>query len=294
MTPLRQRFIDDLRLRNYSPKTVKAYVAGVLRFARHFGRSPAELGAEHIRAFQIHLLQRQADWSLYNQTVCALRFLYGTTLGKPDVVQLIPYGKRPRTLPSVLSPNEVLHLLAAARPGRERMLLQTAYACGLRSSELLHLQVPDIDSARMVIHVRQGKGGKDRLVPLSPGLLQELRNYWRRYRPLLWLFAGAGPDRPLSDGSLHRICQHIVARAGLSKHVTMHTLRHSFATHLLEAGIDLVTLQAILGHTDLKTTARYLHISTQRLQQVPGLLDRLLLPAPPRATAAADAAEAGE
>jgi integrase/recombinase XerD len=280
MTPLRQRFMDDLRRRNYSPKTVKAYVAGVVRFARHFGRCPALLGTEHVRAFQIHLLQQKAAWSLYNQTVCALRFLYGTTLGQPAVVQLIPYGKKPKTLPAVLSPEEVLRVVAAARPGRERMLVQTAYACGLRCSELLHLQVRDIDSARMVIHIRQGKGGKDRLVPLSPRLLEELRVYWRHYRPSLWLFAGAIVNRPLTDGSLYRICRSIVARAGLSKHVTMHTLRHSFATHLLEAGVDLVTLQAMLGHTSLKTTSRYLHISTRHLQQMPGLLDRLMLPTP--------------
>jgi integrase/recombinase XerD len=280
MTPLRQRFIDDLRRRNYSPKTVKAYVAGVLRFARHFDRSPALLGTEHIRTFQIHLLEQKAAWSLYNQTVCALRFLYGTTLGQPDVVQLIPYGKKAKTLPVVLSPEEVLRVVAAARTGRERMLVQTAYACGLRGGELLHLQVRDIDSARMVLHIHQGKGGKDRLVPLSPRLLEELRAYWRCYRPSLWLFAGTIADRPLTEGSLHRICQSIVARAGLSKHVTMHTLRHSFATHLLEAGVDLVTLQAMLGHSSVKTTARYLHISTRRLQQMPSLLDRLMLPAP--------------
>jgi integrase/recombinase XerD len=279
MTPLRQRFVDDLRLRHYSPKTVKAYVAGVVRFAKHFQRSPAELGAEEIRAFQLHLLQQQATWSVYNQSVCALRFLYGVTLGRPEVVQLIPYGKKPKTLPTVLSPDEVLCLFAAAQPGRQRMLLQTTYACGLRTQELLHLQVRDIDSARMVVHVRLGKGAKDRLVPLSPRLLHELRAYWRRYRPATWLFPGATPDRPYSSGALHRLCQQIVARSGLRKHVTMHTLRHSYATHLLEAGVDVVSRQALLGHTTLRTTARYLHISLRHLQHLPGLLDRLLLPA---------------
>ena len=174
MTPLRQRFIDDLRIRNYSPKTIHAYVAGVVRFASHFNRSPAELNAEHIRAYQIHLLNQHVTWSLFNQTVCALRFLYGTTLGKPGLVPFIPYGKKPKTLPGVLSPEEVLRLLEAAHPGRQRMLLQTAYACGLRGLELLHLQGTDIDSARMVIHVREGKGRKERLVPLSAGLLEAL------------------------------------------------------------------------------------------------------------------------
>jgi site-specific recombinase XerD len=278
MTPLRQRFIDDLRVRNLSPKTIKAYVAGVVRFARHFNRSPAELSTEHVRAFQLHLLEAQATWSLYNQTVCALRFLYGTTLGKPEVVQLIPYAKKPHTLPGVLSPDEVVRLLTAARPGRQRMLLQTAYACGLRGQELLHLHCTDIDSARMVIRVREGKGRKERLVPLSAGLLEELRGYWRRYRPRTWLFPGICPDRPLTDGSLHRLCQQVVARAGLKRRVTMHTLRHSCATHLLEAGVDVVTIQAVLGHINLKTTARYLHVSTRRLQQLPSLLERLMLP----------------
>jgi len=278
MTPLRQRFIDDLRVRNYSPKTIHAYVAGVVRFARHFNRSPADLGAEHVRSFQIHLLQQQTSWSWYNQIVCALRFLYGTTLGKPELVDVIPYGKKPRTLPTVLSPDEVLILLDAARAGRERMLLQLAYACGLRGSELLHLQVTDIDSSRLIIHVREGKGRKDRLVPLSPRLLEELRAYWRRYRPAAWLFPGAFPGRPLNDGSLHRLCQRVVKRSGLTKAVTLHTLRHSFATHLLEAGIDVVTVQTILGHSNLKTTARYRHSSTRRLQQMPDLRDRLLLP----------------
>lgn len=280
MTPLRQRFIDDLRLRNYSPKTVHAYVAGVLRFAKYFGRSPAELGSEEVRRFQLHLLQEQVTWSLYNQTVCALRFLYGTTLGQPALVEVIPYGKQAKTLPTVLSPEEVLTFMAAARPGRERMLMQTAYACGLRSGELLRLRANDIDSARGVIHLHEGKGRKDRLVPLAPRLLEELRCYWRRYRPADWLFPGGVAGQPLSEGSLYRQCQELVVRSGLRKRVTMHTLRHSFATHMLEAGVDVVTLQAILGHSNLKTTVRYLHVSTRRLQQMPSLLDRLMLPSP--------------
>ena len=160
MTPLRQRFIDDLRIRNYSPRTIEAYVAGVVRLARHFGRSPDLLGPEDIRAFQLDLLQRRVSWSKFNQTVCALRFLYRVTLGRPEQLPYIPYGKRPKTLPSVLSPEEVSRLIQAAAHGRDRVLLQLAYGCGLRLSELLSLQVGDIDSARMVLHVRQGKGHK--------------------------------------------------------------------------------------------------------------------------------------
>ncbi len=225
MTPLRQRFIDDLRLRNYAPRTIETYVGSVLRFARHFGRSPELLGAEEVRAFQLHLLERRVSWSCFNQTACALRFLYGTTLGRPEQLPLIPYGKRPKTLPAVLSPEEVARLIQAAAPGRDRVLLQVTYACGLRLAEVLALQVGDIDSARMVIHVRHGKGGKDRLVPLSLRLLQELRAYWRLRRPPTYLFAGKKADRPLTNGGVQRLFRAIAQRAGLSKHCSMHTLR---------------------------------------------------------------------
>jgi site-specific recombinase XerD len=280
MTPLRQRLIDDLRLRNYSPRTIEAYVAGVARFARHFGQSPEQLGREHLRAFQLHLLERHTSWSQFNQIVCALRFCYAVTLGQPDCVPFIPFGKRPRTLPSVLAPQEVAALLQAADPRRDRVLLQLAYGCGLRLQELLHVQVGDLDGARRVLHVRQGKGQKDRLVPLSGLLLDELRAYWRRCRPASWLFPGARPGQPLTDSAAQRLFGRVKSRAGLSKRCSMHTLRHSFATHLLEAGVDVLTLKALLGHRSLETTARYLHLSTQRLQQLPGLLDLLGVPLP--------------
>ena len=278
MTPLRQRFIDDLRLRNYARRTIDTYVSRVACFAKHFGRSPEVLGPKEVRDFQLHLLQQRVSWSSFNQAVCALRFLYGTTLGRPEQLPLIPFGKRPKTLPSVLSPAEVLRLLDAAKPGRDRILLQVAYGCGLRLSELIHLQVADIDSARMVIHVRQGKGAKDRLVPLALRLLDELRAYWRMTRPRTWLFPGQKPGRPLNASHVQRGMSRLVKQVGLSKHCSMHTLRHSFATHLLEAGVDLLTLKALLGHTSLQTTARYLHISTHRLMQTPSLLDLLALP----------------
>jgi integrase/recombinase XerD len=280
MTPLRQRFIDDLRLRNYARRTIDTYVGRVACFAKHFGRSPELLGPKEVRDFQLHLLERRVSWSSFNQAVCALRFLYGTTLGRAEQLPLIPFGKRPKTLPSVLSPAEVLRLLDAAEPGRERLLLQVAYGCGLRLSELLHLQVADIDSARMVIHVRQGKGAKDRLVPLSLRLLEELRAYWRMYRPRTWLFPGQKSGRPINASHIQRGLGRLVTQVGLSKHCSMHTLRHSYATHLLEAGVDVLTLKALLGHTSLQTTARYLHVSTHRLAQTPSLLDLLVLPKP--------------
>src|SRR6516164_3236591 len=278
MTPLRQRFIDDLRLRNYARRTIATYVSQVSAFARHFGRSPDRLGSAEVRAYQLHLLERRASWSRFNQAVCALRFLYGTTLGRPEQLPLIPFGKRPKALPSVLSSVEVLRLLDAAPAGRDRVLLQVAYGCGLRLSELLHLQVRDIDSARMVLHIRQGKGGKDRLVPMSQRLLNELRAYCQRYRPHTWLFPGHKPNHPISAGNIQRRFIGLVRQVGLSKHCSMHTLRHSYATHLLEAGVDVLTLQALLGHTSLQTTARYLHVSTHRLQQTPSLLDLLVVP----------------
>jgi site-specific recombinase XerD len=280
MTPLRQRLIDDLRLRNYSPRTMEAYVAGVAKFAKHFGRSPDQLGREQLRDFQLHLLEQHTSWSQFNQIVSALRFFYAVTLARPDAVPFIPYGKKPRSIPTVLSPEEVARLLDAARPGRDRVLWQTAYACGLRIGELVHLTSHDIDSARMVVVVRQGKGNKDRLVPLSPRLLDELRCYWRMHRSHPWLFPGGKPGRPLHPGGVQRLFQQTRRRAGIDKPATPHTLRHSFATHLLEAGVDILTVQKLLGHGALSTTTHYLHISRRHLQQTPSLLDLIALPAP--------------
>ncbi len=280
MTPLRQRFIDDLRLRNYSPRTVEAYVLRVAQFAQHFRRSPDRLGMEEVRAYQLQLLEQHASWSRFNQTVCALRFFFGTTLGRTDQVPLIPYGKRPRTLPSVLAPEEVVRLFNAAPAGRQRLQLQVLYACGLRLNEFLHLRPPTSTAARMVVIVRQGKGQKDRLVPLSPRLLQELRDYWRMHRPPVWLFPGECADGTLCPVTVQRQCQVAAQRAGLTKRCTPHTLRHSYATHLLEAGVDLITLQAILGHHDLRTTAHYVHVDARRLRGTPSLLDLLAVPQP--------------
>ena len=282
MTPLRQRFLDDLRLRNYSPRTLDVYVRAVARFARHFGRSPEVLGPEDVRTYQLHLLQHDhASWCRFNQTVCALRFLYRVTLGRPEVVTMIPFGKRPKTLPAVLSRPEVLRLFAALPDNRYRTLIRTAYACGLRIGEVVRLRVADIDSQRGVLVVRQGKGRKDRLVPLSPALLDELRAYWRRYRPAEWLFPGQKRGRHLNLSALQRTFARLVRPLGFGKAVSMHTLRHSYATHLLEAGVDVVTLQRLLGHRDLSTTARYLHGSTHHLRRAPSPLDALLAtPAP--------------
>jgi integrase/recombinase XerD len=278
MTPLRQRFIDDMRLRNLSPKTIEVYVHAVAKFAKSFGRSPADLGPEQIRQYQLRLIEQHVSWSQFNQAVCALRFLYNVTLKRPHLIEHLPFAKRPSTLPDVLTRDEVTRLLEAALPGRDRALLETIYACGLRLRELLGLRVADINSARMILHVRQGKGKKDRLVPLSPHVLEVLRGYWRECRPTIWLFAGLRPGEALTDGTVQRICRRTAKRAGLTKRIHPHTLRHSFATHLLEAGVDLLSVQAILGHSHFNTTAKYLHISQKRLQDLPRILDGLVQP----------------
>jgi integrase/recombinase XerD len=282
--------IDDLRLRNRSPRTIEAYVSWVAKLARFHRRSPDQVGAEEVRAFLLHLLEQKVAWSTYNQAINALRFFYGVTLGQVSMVPKLPHGKQPKAFPSVLSRDEVVQLLAAVRQPRYRLMLRLTYGCGLRLSEVLHLKVADIDSRRMVLHVRQGKGQKDRLVPLSVRLLEELRTYWRQERPADWLFPGKGA-RPLCAASLQRMCQRAVKHCGLRKKVSVHTLRHSYATHLLEAGVDLGTLQRLLGHRDLKTTVRYTHLSVQRMQQTAGLLDLIAAPAELPPTSPTNAAD---
>ncbi len=279
MTPLRRRLIDDLQMRNYSPRTVEAYVAAVARLATFCQRSPDLITTEQIRLFQLDLLQRQVSWGLFNQVVCGLRFFYATTLGQADRVPFLPYGKKPRTLPTVLSPDEVLRLFQAAPRLSDRVLLQTTYACGLRVAEVVHLQVGDIDSARLVVWVRQGKGHKDRLVPLSPRLLAQLREYWQQERPRPWLFPGRPPQTPVCTATVQDLVSRVARAAGLGKRVTPHTLRHSYATHLLEAGTDLCTIQKLLGHSSLRTTSRYLHVSQRHVQGTPCLLEWIARPA---------------
>jgi site-specific recombinase XerD len=272
---------QDLQRRNYSPRTVECYVSAVAAFAKHFGRSPEHLGAEQVRLYQMHLIQRQASWSRFNQAVCALRFLYGVTLDQPDLVRMIPFGKKPRTLPCVLSRDEVRQLFSAASPDWFRLFVQTTYACGLRAGEAVRLRIEDIDSARMAVHVRCAKGRKDRLVALSAVLLDLLRGYWRQHRPQHWLFPGRHQGKPLNLGSVQRLCRRALLASGLSKKASLHTLRHSYATHLLEAGCDLFTLQKLLGHNQLSTTLRYTHLEQSHWQRLASPLDTLLAtPAP--------------
>jgi integrase/recombinase XerD len=244
VTTLRQRMIQDMQIRNLSPRTIESYVFHVARFAKHFGRSPEELGPEEIRQYQIHLVQeKKASWSYFNLAVCALRFLYRTTLARPWHVVQIPFAKRPKKLPAVLGPEEVQRFLPCIQPLKCRAILTTIYASGLRLDEALHLQVTDLDSSRMLLRVARGKGSKERLVPLSPRLLAELRDYWRQVRPTEWLFPGSTLERPIGPTTVQRACEPAAKAAGLTKHITPHVLRHSYATGLLERGVDLLTIQ---------------------------------------------------
>jgi site-specific recombinase XerD len=276
MTPLRRRMIEDMRLRNLAPRTIATYVDRVADFARHFGTSPEHLGPDHIRAYLLHLVERRrVSWSYLNQARCALRFLYRVTLGRDWVDDRVGCAKVPRKLPAVLSPEEVAQFFAAVDNLKHRALLMTAYAAGLRLSEVVGLRVADIDSRRMVLRVRQGKGRKDREVMLSPRLLAILRRYWLAVRPHDYLFPGRDPDRPISDSAVQRVCRAALEASGLKKAISPHSLRHSFATHRLEAGTDLRTIQVLLGHSQLSTTARYTHVSTARLHATSSPLDRL-------------------
>jgi site-specific recombinase XerD len=275
MTPLRQRLTQDLQLRNYSPRTIGCYVHAVGQFAAHFGRSPDQLGAQHTREYQLHLISQKVSWSRFNLIVCALRFFYRVILNRPDVVAEVPDGKKPRTLPAVLSPDEVARLFAAVEHPRDRLILTTAYAAGLRVSEVVRVRVGDIDADRMLLHIRAAKGQKDRLVPLSAVLLERLRAYWREYRPGDWLFPGQGPDGHISIGQVQRVCRAAVRAAGIRKKASMHTLRHSYATHLLEGGADLPTLQQLLGHNHISTTLRYTHVQQPHWHNTRRPLDTL-------------------
>jgi site-specific recombinase XerD len=273
--------IEDMRLRNLSPHTIEAYVGAVARFAKHFGRSPDQLDAAAAREYLLHLVKdRQVGWSRYNIARCGLQFFYCVTLGQQQRFEKLPCGRAPRRLVTVLSADEVRRLLKiVGHHPKHKALVMTLYGAGLRISEALHLTPADIDSQRMFIHVRGGKGNKDRLVKLSVKLLAVLRDYWRQRRPKVWLFPqDSNPDRAMESGTAHRIVARAARRAGITRRVSPHTLRHSYATHLLEAGTDLRSIQMLLGHCNLNTTARYAHVSEDHLSAVRSPLDLLYPP----------------
>jgi site-specific recombinase XerD len=273
MTPLRRKMIEELQIRRFAPGTQKGYLSCVAKFARHFGRSPDQLGPEDVRAFLLHLVnEAKVSHGVLVNYVSALRFLYKITLQRPWDLQTIPYPRPEKHLPEIPTRAEILHLLGCVRNLKHQAILMTCYAAGLRVAEAVRLKPTDIDSVRMVIYVRQGKRRKDRVVPLSKTLLELLRVYWRTVRPRDWLF----PGRYGQHLSV-RVAQHALTRArrvsGVKRPMTVHTLRHGFATHLLEAGTNLRTLQLLLGHASLRSTSVYTHVSTRELASVTSPLD---------------------
>ena len=280
MTSLRRRMLEDMQLRNLSPQTQITYIQQVARFARHFRQSPADLGPEAIRAYQLYLTtERGLAVESVMVAVAALRFLYTVTLKQAwRLDEVLPVPRRPQRLPVVLSPAEVRQFLDAVPGPKHRAILTTCYAAGLRISEVLRLRPTDIDSRRMVIRVAQGKGQQDRYVMLSPKLLALLRTWWRVARPTTWLFPGGRPDQPITKAAVERACQRAWRRSRLTKPLSPHALRHAFAVHLLESGADVRTIQLLLGHRSLATTARYLRLTTTTVCATASPLDGLPCP----------------
>jgi integrase/recombinase XerD len=275
MTPLRQRLLDDLRMRNMSVHTQNAYVRAVAQFAKHFNRPPDQLTQEHVREYLLHLIRLGRVWDTYNQIRCGLHFFYRVTLGKDWPLERLPCAKIPKRLPVVLNRDEVRQFFATTCRLKARAMLMMAYAAGLRAAEVTRLHVADIDSTRMLIRVRQGKGQKERYVMLSPVLLETLRAYWRKHRPTEWLFPGPDPTKPVGSITFARVCAGVSDRSGLGKRVTPHTLRHTFATHLLEDGVDIRTIQTLLGHRSLRTTALYTYVAPEKVAATKSPLDAL-------------------
>ncbi len=267
---------DELTLRRYSPKTHQVYLAHLKRFLGHFEQAAEAISIEQIRAYFLGLIKQGVSQSYHSQAVSALRFLYREVLHKPQIIENLPRPVREhKRVPAVLSREEVLRLFKAVDNLKHRAILLVIYAAGLRVSEAVHLKVADIDGERHRILVRNGKGGKDRYTIIGNIALEALRNYWRVYRPHDWLFPGSQPDQPLSSRSVQLVFQRALVKAGIHKHATVHTLRHSFATHLLEDGVDVRYIQELMGHEDVRTTQRYTHVSNARLGQVCSPLDQV-------------------
>lgn len=275
MSPLRRRMIEDMMVRGHGEKTKLDYIRAIKRFAAFLGRSPDTATTEDLRAWQLHMTETNVSVASFNQAITVLRFFFTVTCGRDDLVRNMRFRRAPQRLPVTLSPEEVARLIdAAPGPGlKHRAALSIAYGAGLRVSEVVSLKIGDIDSDRMLIRVEQGKGRKDRHVMLSPSLLALLRDYWREARPQGWLFPGLPPVTPISTRQLNRAVHAAADAAGIGKRVTPHTLRHSFATHLLEANTDIRVIQVLLGHAKLDTTARYAHVATRIIRDVTSPLD---------------------
>ncbi len=284
ISPLRQRMLDDMKLRKLTPKTQSAYIRAVKTFTRFLGRSPDTASPEDLRLFQLHMVEQGISSTTLNAIVTGLRFFFEVTLDRPQAMKKMSHVHKPQKLPVVLSVEEVNRLLQAAANLKHRAALAVAYGAGLRASEVVHLKITDIESARMVIRVEQGKGRRDRYAMLSPSLLQLLRAWWReayaqgKMLPRGWLFPGINPVNPLSTRQLNRACKFAADAAELDKRVSMHTLRHSFATHLSDQKIDIRVIQVLLGHQKLENTARYSHVATHTLREVTSPLESLAIP----------------
>ena len=276
MSPLRRRMIEDMTIRNFGPKTQHDYVRSVRNLTVFLGRSPDTASNEDVRRFQLHLASDGISAASMNSTVSGLRFFFRVTLGRSNIASHLPFVRQPHKLPIVLSPEEVSRFLEAAPGLKYKAAFSVAYGAGLRASEVMSLKPTDIDSKRMVIRVEQGKGRKDRYVMLSPQLLELLRDWWRVGQPEGWLFPGRDPVQPLTTRQLNRACHAAAQMAELEKPVSLHTLRHSFATHLLEQNIDIRVIQVLLGHAKLDTTALYTQVATRTIGQVMSPLDRLI------------------
>src|SRR6516165_4642529 len=255
VSPLRRRMTEGMTIRKFAPRTQEGYIRALKGFSAFLGASPDRASFEDLRRYQLHLVASGAGTPTINHTVSALRFLFIVTLRKPQIVIRLPFIREPRKLPVVLSPEEVARLLDAAPGLKYKAALSVAYGAGLRASEVVSLKIEDIDSTRMVIRVEQGKGHKDRNVMLSASLLELLRAWWRAARPQGWLFPGRDPAQPMTTRQLHRACHAAAQAAGIEKNVSPHTLRHSFATHLLEQNVDVRVIQVLLGHAKLDSTA---------------------------------------
>jgi site-specific recombinase XerD len=277
MSPLRRRMIEDMTIRKLAPKTQHDYVQRVKNFAAFLGRSPDMASFEDVRRYQLHLAASGVGVSTLNQTVSTLRFFFRVTLRRHDIVEHTHFIHEPRKLPVVLRVEEVEWLLAAAPGLNYKAALSVAYGAGLRAAEVISLKVSDIDSKRMIIRVEQGKGGKDRNVMLSPSLLDLLRTWWKVARPQGWLVPGPDPAQPMTTRQLNRACHAAAQMAGINKHVSLHTLRHSFATHLLEQNIDVRVIQVLLGHAKLDTTALYTRVATKTISEVMSPLEHIAL-----------------
>ncbi len=283
ISPLRQRMIEDMTIRKFAPRTQEGYIRAVKGFSAFLGASPDRASFEDLRRYQLHLVASGAGAPTINHTVTALRFLFRVTLRRPHVVARLPFIREPRKLPVVLSPEEVARLLDAAPSLKYRAALSVAYGAGLRASEIISLKIADIDSTRMVIRVEQGKGRKDRYVMLSPYLLDLLRGWWRAARPRGWLFPGQNPVNPLTTRQLNRACHAAAMMAEIDKPVSLHTLRHSFATHLLEQKTDIRVIQVLLGHKKLDTTALYTRVALKALGEITSPLEHLVTTVTPPA-----------